>query len=66
MIHSKLLPSDQLLVHVLDKSEIPAGYLPQWIWDWLNRARDPVNGTAIAQTLSADIAALLSTSKPNT
>jgi hypothetical protein len=24
--------------------DIPSGYWPQWVWDWLNRFRDPATG----------------------
>ena len=43
-IKELLAPEDQLLIHKMDLSEIPIGLLPQWLWDWINRQRNPFSG----------------------
>ena len=35
---------DNALAISMNPHEIPAGQMPQWVWDWFNRYRDPQTG----------------------
>lgn len=43
-LRSHLLAADHVLAVGLNPYDIPAGFMPQWVWDWFNRARDPQTG----------------------
>jgi hypothetical protein len=37
-------PSDNIMALSINPHDTPAGHMPQWVWDWYNRYRDPVTG----------------------
>jgi hypothetical protein len=44
MIRPKLDRGDHFMVVAADISADAAGTLPKWVWDWMNRRRDPSTG----------------------
>lgn len=44
MLKAELGEHDQLFVCSIDRSTPPAGWVPQWFWDWLNRPRNDTSG----------------------
>jgi hypothetical protein len=44
MLKPLLEEADQILALSINPHDIPAGYMPQWAWDWFNRYRDPHTG----------------------
>ena len=44
VIRDRLLPQDHLFIHPIDMTEVPGGSLPPWMWDWVNRGRNPISG----------------------
>jgi hypothetical protein len=48
MFRTKLDTVDHIMVHAMDRSELPCGIMPMWIWDWVNLERDAVTGKPIS------------------
>lgn len=44
MTRDVLAPDDFCLIHRMDMTSPPNGFLPMWIWQWLNKFRDPNTG----------------------
>lgn len=53
MVMADVSPGDQVLVVALDPGEIPNGRLPEWVWGWFNRPRDPLTGDVHTPALPA-------------
>jgi hypothetical protein len=44
VVRDALRPEDWVLVHAVDRSVPPSGWLPTNTWDWLNRSRNHLTG----------------------
>lgn len=53
MVMSDVGAGDQVLVVALSPSEIPNGRLPEWVWQWFNRPRNPYTGDVQTPALPA-------------
>lgn len=53
MISGHLNPADQILVLGVSNLDLPVGSMPQWVWDWINRPRDPHSGDVLTPALPA-------------
>ena len=56
MIMDSLNPADQIMVLGISDTDTPAGALPSWIWDWINRPRDCYTGQVLTPLLPAPAA----------
>lgn len=56
MISGHLEPADHLLVVSVNTAEIPSGRLAEWMWEWINRPRDPLTGDVLTPKLPAPAA----------
>lgn len=64
MIAVHLNPADQILVLGVNSQDLPTGFMPQWVWDWINRPRDPASGAVLTPALPAPSAFNLFDSNP--
>ncbi|MNR96414.1 hypothetical protein D3C72_275690 [compost metagenome] len=44
MVMGDVNPGDQVLVMGVNATEVPNGRLPEWVWAWFNRPRNPFTG----------------------
>ncbi|MFC7377689.1 hypothetical protein [Brevundimonas sp. GCM10030266] len=53
MIMADVNPADHVLVVGLNPAEVPNGRLPDWVWGWFNRPRNPVTGEVLTPAIPA-------------